>query len=346
VMRLSIVIDNYNTGHFVGQAIESSLAVDWWNKEIIVVDDGSTDESRAVIEAYGDCIIPIFTTNGGQTKAVNAGFERSTGDVVIFLDADDMLLPTVAQQVTAAWRPGIAKVQYAMIYVDRALQPLGRQWPVYTAKHTPEWAAQSMRETGNYLSSPTSGNAWSRDFLKEVFPLPTRDQGLHWIDMYLHMLAPFFGEVVSLTSPQCLYRRHGENVSSSVLLHDYLARFPRWMTQVEITKRLADELLQRKGRADSISYKNEYYAKLALASKRFFPGQHQAWLRTLLLKYWQTVWHGGLSPSRKALLFVWSVVFVASPRRIAGWVVLMRDSHALADAKSLRRVRTIPRLRR
>jgi glycosyltransferase involved in cell wall biosynthesis len=177
IVKLSIIINNYNYARFVGQAIESSIAVDWADKEIIAVDDGSTDGSRVVIEAFGDRVIPIFTANGGQARAANIGFARSTGDVVIFLDADDVLLPTVAQQVTAAWRPSVAKVQYSLIYVDTALRPLGRQWPVYTAKHTPELVSRLMRQTGAYLSPPTSGNAWSRDFLREVFPLPNRDQG-------------------------------------------------------------------------------------------------------------------------------------------------------------------------
>jgi hypothetical protein len=155
--------------------------------------------------------------------------------------------------------------------------------------------------------------------------------------MYLHMLAPFFGEVISLTSPQCLYRRHGENDSGSALLHEYLARYPRLMTQVEITKRLGDELLQRKGCTSSISYKNEYYAKVTLVSKRFFPDQRRDWVLTLLLKYWQTVWRAELSPKGKALLCIWSLTVVAAPRRVAGWVVLSRDGHAKARAKSPRR---------
>jgi glycosyltransferase involved in cell wall biosynthesis len=337
-VRLSIIINNYNYGRFIREAIESSIAVHWRNKQIIVVDDGSTDDSRVVIEGFGDRVIPIFTANGGQARAANAGFERCSGDVVIFLDADDVLLPTVAQQVMAAWRPGIAKVQYSLIYVDQELQPLGRQWPVYTAKHTPEWATRSMQETGAYLSSPTSGNAWNRDFLKEVFPLPTRDEGLHWIDMYLHMLAPFFGEVISLASPQCLYRRHGENDSGSARVQAYLARYPRLMTQVETTKRLGDELLQRKGCASSISFKNEYYAKVALVSKRFFPDQRRDWVLTLLLNYWQTVFRAELSPKGKALLFVWSLAMVAAPRWIAGRLVFRRDGHARVQAKSRRQL--------
>jgi hypothetical protein len=155
--------------------------------------------------------------------------------------------------------------------------------------------------------------------------------------MYLQKLAPFFGDVVSLRSPQCLYRRHGENDSGFALVQQYIDRYPGLMRQVETVQRLGDELLQRKGCASSISYKNEYYAKVALVSKRFFPDRHTDGLPTLLLKYWQTAWRGEFSPKGKALLFIWSLAVVGAPRRLAGWVVFGRDGHARAHAKSPRR---------
>jgi glycosyltransferase involved in cell wall biosynthesis len=337
-MRVSTIINNYNYGRFVGDAIESALAVEWSDKETIVVDDGSADDSRAVIEAFGDRIISIFTTNGGQARAANLGFERSTGDVVIFLDADDFLLPTLAKQVMAVWRPGVANVQYGMIYVDQKLRPLGRHWPVYTETHTPELVARLMRKTGAYQVSPTSGNAWGRNFLKEVFPLPTRDEGLQWIDMYLQKLAPFFGDVVSLRSPQCIYRRHGDNWSSLAPIYEYLKRYPGLARQVETVQRLGDDLLARKRRTASISRQNEYYAKVVLVSKRFFPRQHPSLLLALLVKHWQTVWHEEFNPRRKLVLIAWSLAVVATPRSFAGWLVVMRDNHDATMAKGLRRL--------
>jgi glycosyltransferase involved in cell wall biosynthesis len=59
--------------------------------EVIVVDDGSTDDSRRIISGYGDRVTPVFKENGGQASAFNAGFAASRGDVIIFLDADDYL---------------------------------------------------------------------------------------------------------------------------------------------------------------------------------------------------------------------------------------------------------------
>jgi len=88
--RVSIVIINYNYGRFVRAAIESALA-QTQKTEVIVVDDGSTDESAIVIEPYADRVAVVSKENGGHTSAVNAGYEASSGEVVIFLDADDYL---------------------------------------------------------------------------------------------------------------------------------------------------------------------------------------------------------------------------------------------------------------
>ena len=113
---VSIVISNYNYGRFLGEAIDSALNQTYPHTEVIVVDDGSTDNSREIIESYGDRIIAVLKDNGGQASACNAGFRASRGEVVIFLDADDVLLPDTVRRVVAAFQahPGAVKVQYRL----------------------------------------------------------------------------------------------------------------------------------------------------------------------------------------------------------------------------------------
>src|SRR5258708_5352000 len=101
--RVSIIVNNYNYGRFLPQAIQSALGQTYGNKEVIVVDDGSTDESRAVVESYGTRIRAIFKNNGGQGSAYNAGFAASSGDLIHFLDADDFLMPTAIQEAVGLW---------------------------------------------------------------------------------------------------------------------------------------------------------------------------------------------------------------------------------------------------
>src|ERR1700757_578107 len=77
LMKLSIIIANYNYRDFVGAAIESALAVDWPHKEVIVVDDASTDDSRAIIEGFQDRVTAHFRPKSHQLGAHMFGFEQS-----------------------------------------------------------------------------------------------------------------------------------------------------------------------------------------------------------------------------------------------------------------------------
>src|SRR5437763_9214080 len=90
-LRVDIVINNHNYGRFLRDSVQSALEQDWPDVRVIVVDDGSTDDSRHVLDEFEGRIDVVLKTQGGQASAVNAGFEQSTGDAVIFLDADDML---------------------------------------------------------------------------------------------------------------------------------------------------------------------------------------------------------------------------------------------------------------
>src|SRR6476619_6168561 len=100
--RASIIINNYNYDRFLAEAIESALAQTYAETEVIVVDDGSTDDSREIIKRYGDRCAAISQQNGGQGAAYNAGFAASHGDFVCFLDADDILHPSAMSQVVEA----------------------------------------------------------------------------------------------------------------------------------------------------------------------------------------------------------------------------------------------------
>ncbi len=98
---VSILINNYNYGKFLAEAFDSALAQTYDRCETIVVDDGSTDNSPEIIASYGDRIVPIFKTNGGQASAFNAGFAASSGDIICFLDADDVFLPEKAAAIAS-----------------------------------------------------------------------------------------------------------------------------------------------------------------------------------------------------------------------------------------------------
>src|SRR3954454_21549841 len=90
---VSIIINNYNYARFLKEAIDSALNQTYPLTEVVVVDDGSSDESRGIIANYGNRIISVLKENGGQASALNAGVSACRGDILCFLDSDDYFYP-------------------------------------------------------------------------------------------------------------------------------------------------------------------------------------------------------------------------------------------------------------
>jgi hypothetical protein len=212
----SVIIGNYNYGRFLADAIDSALAQTHRDTEVIVVDDGSTDDSRAVIARYGGRhggrVTAVLKENAGMASTYNAGFPRSRGDVVVFLDADDMLLPTAVESALAGWaaRPDAAKVHWPLWEVDARGARTGGVVPQLPLRAGDFRDAVLADGPDAYLSPPTSGNAWRRAFLDTVLPMPEPEFRQH-ADVYLATLAAVAGPVGLVETPQALYRVHGSN---------------------------------------------------------------------------------------------------------------------------------------
>ena len=130
-IAVDVVITNYNYAAFLGDAVGSALAQTHPALRVIVVDDGSTDDSRERLGAYDGRIEVVLKENGGQPSAFNAGMERVRGNLVIFLDADDRLRPEAAARAAAAFaaEPELVKVQFRVAVVDGAGRPTGATKP-------------------------------------------------------------------------------------------------------------------------------------------------------------------------------------------------------------------------
>lgn len=210
---VSIIINNYNYGRYLSEAIESALRQTYPYTEVIVVDDGSNDESRSVIDRFDGRIVAVLKENGGQASAFNAGFATSNGDIVIFLDADDILLPQIAGAVAMAFchQPDAAKVMYRMAVVDAAGRPTGVIKP---APHLPLLSGDLRHHVLAFPDDipwlPTSGNAFSVTTLRQILPMPESEYRI-LADFYLSHLTPLFGPVVGLPEIGAYYRVHGTN---------------------------------------------------------------------------------------------------------------------------------------
>ncbi|HLV81680.1 MAG TPA: glycosyltransferase family A protein, partial [Chthonomonadaceae bacterium] len=90
---ISVVIASYNHAPYLRACIESALQQSRPPDEVIVVDDGSTDGSREIIQSFGSALCPIFQANRGTGAALNAGFAKTKGDWIAIHNSDDVWAP-------------------------------------------------------------------------------------------------------------------------------------------------------------------------------------------------------------------------------------------------------------
>jgi glycosyltransferase involved in cell wall biosynthesis len=117
---VSIVIPCYNGEKYVGEAIDSALAQTYANKEVIVIDDGSTDGSLDVIKSFGDRIRWETGPNRGGSAARNRGIELARGELIQFLDADDLLHPQKLERQV----PLALETPDAIVYCDFVVEDI------------------------------------------------------------------------------------------------------------------------------------------------------------------------------------------------------------------------------
>lgn len=271
---VSIIIDNFNYARFLRAAIDSALAQSYAPVEVVVVDDGSTDNSRDVISSYGNRVSAIFKPNGGHASAFNAGFRASHGSIVMFLDADDMLLPNAVEEVMRAWHPGVAKAQFVLAHVDADGRALGGTVPYSPAQMPDGDIRASILDAGGYVGAPTSGNAFARTVLDRLLPLP-ESQWHQAADTSLEIIAPFLGDVVSLRKTLGCYRIHESNHG---MLGDELdSRKLRVKIVIDLQRESAlSEFASRSGFAIPRNWaaREPAHLKYRLASLRVDPTHH------------------------------------------------------------------------
>ena len=212
VQTASVVIPCFNYARFLGDAIESALRQSRPAREVIVVDDGSTDDTRAVVSGFGDRVRAVFKENGGLGSAMNAGFLRAEGDVVFLLDADDALQPEAVATVLEAWKPDTVMVHWRPALMDAGGRDVPGRVPAPWVRLDEGDVRPRLLATGGYSTTVTSGLALRRDALLRVLPIPEEPyrQGA---DGYLVRAIAFLGPVQAVDRPLARYRQHGANDS-------------------------------------------------------------------------------------------------------------------------------------
>jgi glycosyltransferase involved in cell wall biosynthesis len=174
---VSILINNYNYGRFLTAAIDSAIAQTYPHIEIVVVDDGSTDNSHDVITSYGHKIIPIFKQNGGQASAFNTGFAASRGEIICFLDADDIFLPHKVAEIVKIFT---AELEIGWCFhslnffgdSSQKFEPSQDKWS--SGKYDLRAIIKGGKLRGKMpeINLATSTMCFRRDLLAQILPMP------------------------------------------------------------------------------------------------------------------------------------------------------------------------------
>jgi glycosyltransferase involved in cell wall biosynthesis len=327
---VSIIVNNYNYGRFLSAAIDSALCQSYRSVEVIVVDDGSTDLSRDIIGSYGSRVTSFLKNNGGQASALNAGFAQSHGDAIIFLDADDVLLPYAAQRVAETFvaQPATAKVQYRMAVIDGDGNPTGAIKP---PRHIPLPSGDLKRSElwfpFDLAWLPTSGNAFAAWALQRIFPIPGQVYGQVGADWYLAHLAPLMGPVVSLDEVCACYRVHTANHYELSAPSLDLAHIRQTIAYADHTRcylqRYAEQLNlpDRPGEILSVSYVANRITSLKLG-----PDQHAIAGDTVgqlfRLALVAIARRRDVAWPMKAMFRVWFAAIVLAPPPAARWLAI------------------------
>jgi glycosyltransferase involved in cell wall biosynthesis len=218
---VSILINNYNYGRFLSEAIHSALEQSYANREIIVVDDGSTDNSLAVAQSFGERVHLIAKENGGQASAFNAGFAASRGDIICLLDADDVFLPGKVARIVALFRQNPENwwcFENLRLFRDSRAE----RWPRDERFAAGKVDARASMHKGVFprdIESASSGLSFRRELLARILPMP-HAQSILLCDDYIKTACYALAPGLALDEELSLQRLHGSNLYTNASTRD------------------------------------------------------------------------------------------------------------------------------
>lgn len=212
----SVLINNFNNGRYVGACVDSVLNQSIPADEVIVYDDGSTDESLTILRGYGNRIVLIEgrhdasrPSRENQANAVYRAFERSSGDWLFLLDGDDVFSRHKIEGVLRVLLDGslsVSLVQSTMTLIDEHGRQIGQYRDL---RFHQEDALRALYEQHDVdFIYPTSAMVVSRQALSRVLPLDMTVCPELACDTRIGMLMPLLGHIVTIDQPLACWRRH------------------------------------------------------------------------------------------------------------------------------------------
>ena len=208
---ISVIIPCYNHGGYLGKAIDSVLGQSYPNIEVIVVDDGSSDDTREVAAAYGEKVRYIYKENGGLSAARNTGLEHAKGAYIVFLDADDWLYPKALQ----------TNLHYLNLHPTAAFVS-GSHIRVYFDSNTKTEVVKSiyndhysyLLSKGNYIGVP--GSVLYHRWVFDEFLFDETLRACEDYDLYLKVARRY--PVFHHTEKIAAYNIHSNNMSANSMM--------------------------------------------------------------------------------------------------------------------------------
>jgi glycosyltransferase involved in cell wall biosynthesis len=180
-MKISTIIPSYNLGKYIKRTIDSVLNQDYSNKELIVIDGGSTDETIGILKSYGDKIFWISEKDNGQADAINKGFKMATGEIVSWINADDYYEPNIFTKISEEFSKNKNKI--SILYGKcNSISDIEKK----VAIPKKNISAENLISKGNLIYQPSS--FYNTEIVKKVGFL---DEKLnYWMeyDLYIKLL--------------------------------------------------------------------------------------------------------------------------------------------------------------
>lgn len=210
---ISVLIDTYNHERFVGEAVSSVLAQEYPQglREILVVDDGSTDRTAEILAQFDDAIRVLRKPNGGQASAFNYAIPQCKGEIVAFLDGDDWWKPEKLNLLSDAFASNVS-VGLVGNGITEVLpggvqrSELVRDAPRFRIDSVA--GARLFRQRKSFLG--TSRMAYRAELLRRIGPVP--ESLVFEADEFVFTLGSLFSDVFVLREPLTFYRLHDQNL--------------------------------------------------------------------------------------------------------------------------------------
>jgi hypothetical protein len=207
---MTVVIDTYNHERFIAAAIQSVLEQDFPHEqmEILVVDDGSTDGTPEIVRKFEPHVRLLRKQNGGQASAINFGIQQASGEIIAFLDGDDLWLPNKLSRVIQEFEkdPRVVMVYHRSSFFDMSD---GSTWEPPLADVSGDVLGDRSK-LRLYRGAATSSLAFRRAVLLRLAPVPVQCSFMH--DIYLVSCVICIGNVAAIAESLTRYRVHGQNL--------------------------------------------------------------------------------------------------------------------------------------